>query len=101
MPACQPQFVDRVQVGGVCDGDPKRLAVERVRNRDDPLEHVQRHQLGGLPVDARQREVDERHVVTRREHPRDPLAGGVALVDDRLGDRAPAGAPADDVQLVF
>ena len=59
------------------------------------------HQMRGLLVDARQRQVDERHVVTSGEHPRDALARREALVDDRPGERALARPPPDDVQLVF
>ena len=49
----EPELVDPVQVARIGDGDPQRAVVERVRDRDDALEDVQRDLLGRVLVDAR------------------------------------------------
>ena len=96
----QPQLVDSVQVARVGDGDPQRPVFERVRDRGDALEHVQRDLGGRLLVDAGERQVDERDLIADGERARDPLGRRDALVDDRLRKRALAGAAADERELV-
>ena len=72
-----------------------------VRDRDDALEHVERHLLRRLVVDRVDREVDERELEARRERARDALARRDALVEDRLRERtALLGATADERELV-
>ena len=69
----------------------RRCAARRprgVRDRADALEDVQRDLLRRVLVDADEREVDERQLVPGGEHPRDALAGGDALLDERRGERA-------------
>ena len=79
----EPELVDAVQVRRVGDGDAQHAVLERVRNRDDALEHVQRDLSRGFLVDADEREVDERQLVPGREDPRDALARGDAFLDER------------------
>ena len=97
----EPELVDPVQVARIGDGDPQRAVVERVRDRDDALEDVQRDLLGRVLVDAREREVDERDLIADGERARDSLGRRDALVDDRLRERALAGAPSDHRELVL
>ena len=96
----EPELVDSVQVSRVGDRDAQRPVLERVRDRDDALQHVQRNLLGSLLVDAREREVDERDLVADCERAGDPFRRRNALVDDRLGERALAGTTAHECELV-
>ena len=52
IPRREPELVDRVHVRRIGNRDPERPVLERVRNRGDPLEHVERHLPGGVVVDA-------------------------------------------------
>ena len=96
----EPELVDSVQIAGVGDGDPQGAVLERVRDRDHALEDVERDLLGRILVDAGEREVDEGDLVADGERARDPLRRRDALVDDRLRERALAGAAADHRELV-
>jgi hypothetical protein len=96
----EPQLVDSLNVLGVGDRDPQRAVVERVGNRDQPLENVQRDLATRLDGNARQRQVDERHVVTRGQRLGDALARGDVVLDQRMGERAHPGRAADHGQLV-
>ena len=97
----EPELVDAVQVAGVGDGDRSAPSVERVRDRDDALEHVQRNLLRGVPrrrpSSARSTSGD---LVADGERAGDPLGRGDALVDDRLRERALARAAAHERELV-
>ena len=97
----EPELVDSVQVAGVGDGDPQRAVLERVRDRGDALEHVQRDLLGRVLVDAREGEVDEGDLVADGERAGDSLRRRDALVDDRLCQRALSGPSADHRELVL
>ena len=55
-PRRDAQLVDRVDVARIGDGDAQHVAVDRVRDRVDALEHVERNllrRLGSTPVFAR------------------------------------------------
>jgi hypothetical protein len=82
------ELVDRMKVARIGDRDPEHVVLERVRNHAEALEHVQGDGLGSLLADSAQREVDQRQLMPRGEHPRDPLAGCETLVDKRLRERA-------------
>jgi len=86
-PRRDAQFVDPVDVAGVCDRDAQGRRVHRERDRADALEHVQRHLLSRLRVDTGIGQVDERQLVAGGERPGDPLARCDPLVDERLCDR--------------
>ena len=106
----QPQLVDRLDVRRVGDGDAEAVAGDLVRDRLGALEDVRGDRLGGELLHAG-REVDVRQVVALGELAR--LVAGCggrrldarpgqqqlraraeALVHDRLGQRAGAGARA-------
>ena len=62
---------------------------------------MERDGLDRVFADAGEREVDERELVARGEHPRDALRRGDALVDERLRERAALlRAAADERELV-
>ncbi len=96
----EPQLVDPVDVARIGDRDLQVAVCERVRHRDDTLEHVQRYDLRRLVVDLDEREIDQRQTVPAGERARDPLARGDPFVDDRLGQRALPAARTDARQLV-
>ncbi len=89
-----------MDVRRVGDGDPQTVADERDRDGDDPLQRAQRDQLERIGRDARLAEVEIRHAVTPRQRARDPVRLGIALVDNRLCERARAGAAADGGETV-
>ena len=92
--AREPELVDPVDVARVGDRDPEPVAVAGDRDRDDPLQGEQGHELACIRGDALRLEVDEREVVAPRERTGDALGLCVALVAERLGQRAGAGATA-------
>ena len=96
----EPELVEAVQVAWIGDGDPQRAVVERVRDRDDALEDVQRDQLGGFLRDAGQSKVDDGDLVANGERASDPLGRRDPLVDDRLRKRALARPATHDRELV-
>ena len=79
---------------GVGDRDPEPVARVGNRNRDDPLEGQQRHQLGSAGDDALRLQVDEGQIVASGERAGNALRLRIPLVAQRLGQRARAGAPA-------
>jgi hypothetical protein len=96
-----PQLVDRLDVARIGESDLQRSVRERVRHRDDALEHMQWDLVGGLVVDAREREVDEGHLVASGERTRDAFARRDVLLDQRLRERAAlAHAAPDQRELV-
>ena len=97
----EAQHVDRLDVRRICDRKLEHVALDRVRDRDGLLEDVERDGLDRVFADAGEREVDERELVARGEHPRDALRRGDALVDERLRERAALlRAAADERELV-
>ena len=80
------ELVERVDVGGIRDRDLQDVPVERVRQGDQPLEHMQRDRPGSIIGDAGRMNVDQRQVVARRERLRDHHAVGEPLVDEGLGE---------------
>jgi len=77
------------------------VSAERVRHGDDALENVQGDEAGGLLVHFREGEVDEWELMARGQDPRDAVARGDSLLDERLREGAGlAGASAHDRELV-
>ena len=89
--AGEPELVDAVDVARVGDRDPEPVALPRDGDRDDALERQQRDELGRVRRHPLLLEVDERQVVAPGERSRDALGLSVALVAQRLGERAGAG----------
>ena len=85
---------------GSDDRDQKLVAVDRIRDRADALEDVQRDELGGLRRDAALDDVDERKVVPLGERTSDALSLREPFVDERLRERARPGAIANEGDLV-
>ena len=91
--SCKPQLVDPVDVRGIGKGDPKPVALAGDRDRDDPLQGAQRHELGRVGRDALFLQVDEGKAVPAGERASDALRLCVPLVAERLGERSRAGPP--------
>ena len=66
--------------------------LERVRDRADALEHVQRQLRAASSSTPVERQVDERQLVPGGEHPRDAFARSDALLDERGRERAASAA---------
>ncbi len=69
---------------GIRDDDLEDVVLERVRNRHCALEGLHGDELRRLDRDTHGPEVDERKMVTGREHARDAVPRRGALVDERL-----------------
>ena len=88
----QAQLVDAVDVLGIGDRDAQLVAGEREGDGDDALQHAQLDEYRGVRRDPRLGEVDHGQVVPARDRPRDALRLGVPVVEQRLRERAAAGA---------
>ena len=86
----EPELVDAVDVAGVGDRDAQPVVARDDRDRDDALQCPQRDELGGVGRDALFLEIDEREAVAAGERPCDAVDLRVALVPERLGERAGA-----------
>ena len=96
----EPELVEPVQVPRVGERDPEHLALDRVRDRDHALQHVQRDLRRRVLVDPGEREIDVRHLVAERQRARHALRRCDSFVDDRLRERAAARTAADERELV-
>ncbi len=85
--ACEPQRVDPVDVLRIGDRDAERAVLERVGQRVDLLEHVQRHRVRCDRVDADRSELDHGEPVLCGDDACDGLARCESLVDQHLHDR--------------
>src|SRR5439155_12952329 len=84
----EPKLVDGVHVLRVRDRNQKLVAVDRIRNRADALEDVEGDELGRLRGDAVLDDVDEREIVAEGERTGNARSHRVALLDERLRERA-------------
>ena len=100
IPRREPKLVDALDVPRVRDRHPQRPVLDRVRDRGQPLQHMEGDLSARLVGDAREREVDEGHLVPGCKRPGEALAGRDVLLDERLGERAHAGRAACNGQLV-
>ena len=74
-PRCEPELVDRVDVRRVGERDPEYVAVERVRERHDPLQDVKRDLSIASGDDADLDDVDVAEAVPGRRGRDATLAG--------------------------